>query len=281
MNDTLFIVNPISGGVRKSGVLELLQRRGCDIALTRYAGHAETLARETSARRVIAVGGDGTMNEVARALIGTDKILGLLPCGSGDGLARCLGISRNPSKCLEMIQRGKTARLDCASIDSHPFFSVCGVGIDAMVSERFARAGTRGLSTYIRQALELWKDFQPSRYIIEVDGKTTELQAALITAANSNQWGNNAKITPLARTDDGMLDISVIKMFRTVDIPGLVWRLMTGSIDRSRFCVSLRGRDIRITRPEDGPAHFDGDCFFAGKTIDVKVLPQQLEIIVP
>jgi len=281
MKDTLFIVNPISGGVRKSGVLDLLRSQGCNISLTEYAGHAELLARGAAVHRVVAVGGDGTMNEVARGLVGTGKVLGLLPCGSGDGLARCLGISHNPSEALELIRRGRTIFIDCARIDSHPFFSVCGVGIDAIVSERFAAAGSRGVTTYIRQALLLWKEFKPTKYTIEIDGKSREIEAALITVGNSNQWGNNAKITPLARADDGLLDVTVVKMFRTEAIPGLVRRLMDGSIDRSRYVLNFRGRNIRITRPEMGPAHFDGECFTAGKTVEVNLLPEKLEIIVP
>lgn len=281
MEDTLFIVNPISGGVKKSGVLELLRSQGCEVSLTRYAGHAESLARQTPRRRVVAVGGDGTMNEVARGLLGTGKVLGLLPCGSGDGLALCLGISRNPAKALEIVRRGRTARIDCARIDSHPFFSVCGVGVDAMVSERFAAASSRGLATYVREALRLWKEFEPSEYVIEIDGKTHRTQAALITVGNSNQWGNNARITPLASPGDGLLDITVVKMFRSVDIPALVWRLFTGSIHRSGLVESLRGRQIRITGPRETPAHYDGDCFRSGKTVEVEILPEKLEIIVP
>lgn len=270
----LYIVNPISGNGKKRRIVSHLKGR---VEFTRYAGHAEILAREASEDTVVAVGGDGTVNEVARGLVGTGKTLGIIPCGSGDGLARCLGITA--ANALRVIEGGKTRALDWGTIDSKPFFSVCGVGIDAMVSERFASAGKRGLRTYIREALGLWKTFEPSEYELTVDGQRQLLKAAIITVGNSNQWGNNARITPLADPGDGLLDITVIRPFRTADIPALVLRLFLGNIHRSRKALCLKGKDIRIVRPSEGAAHFDGDCFSAGKELTVRISDSPLKVL--
>lgn len=278
----LYIVNPIAGKKgRKQRILSQLKASGADIVYTEYAGHATELARSSVADVVVAVGGDGTLNEVARGLVGTEKILGLMPCGSGDGLARHLGIRGSFRHMSDVIGQGRIQTLDYARINGRPFFSVSGVGLDAIVSERFAKAGKRGLWTYVEQAVKTWRGFAPERYTITIDGRTLEREAVLITVANSNQWGNGAKITPFARTDDGLLDITIISMFRTIDIPVLALRLMTGSIHKSRFAECLQGKEISITRSGDGPAHCDGDYMECRNVLNISICPEKLQALVP
>lgn len=277
----LFIVNPISGKGRKQRIISLLKKEGYKVVCTEYAGHAEKLARETSAKVVVAVGGDGTVNEVARGLTGTGKTLGIIPCGSGDGLARHLGISHVFGKALNVVKSGKVSPLDAGTINDRMFFSVCGVGFDAVVSERFAKCGRRGLSSYISEGLKTWKIYVPEKYSIVLDGQPMEHDAMFITVGNSNQWGNGAKITPLADSSDGILDITVVDGFKTVEIPWLAGRLMTGSAHKSRRVHTYRGQNITITRTSDGPAHADGDWFSAGRTIEIKVIPHALKVLVP
>lgn len=277
----LFIVNPISGKKRKGQIISQLEKAGHKVVCTEYAGHAEVLARECEADTVVAVGGDGTVNEVARGLIGTDKVMGIIPCGSGDGLALHLGISRTFSKALDTIVKGKTHPLDAATINGRHFFSVCEVGFDAVVSERFAKSGKRGLMNYIEQGLKTWMEYKPDKYLIDIDGNTFESEAALITVGNSNQWGNGAKITPLADSSDGILDITIADAFKTIEIPALGFLLMTGLIDKSHDVHCYRGKDITITRSVEGPAHADGDWFSAGKRIEIHVIPHAINVLVP
>lgn len=277
----LFIVNPISGEGRKKRIISSLLKTGYDVVCTEYAGHAEILARETADQTVIAVGGDGTVNEVARGLIGTGKTLGIIPCGSGDGLARHLGISHMFDRALKTIQAGKTSPLDAGMIDGRLFFSVCGVGFDAVVSERFAKSGKRGLSSYLKEGLKTLNIYNPVKYSICIDGNTVEHEAMFITIGNSNQWGNGAKITPLADSSDGILDITVVGEFKAIEIPFLAGRLMTGSAHKSRHVHTYRGQNITIIRPDSGPVHADGDWFEAGKTLDIKIIPQAINILVP
>lgn len=276
----LFIINPISGHGRKQRIISRLEKAGYKVVCTEYAGHAEKLAREAAEQVVVAVGGDGTVNEVARGLVGTGKTLGIIPCGSGDGLARHLGISHNFSKALKTVTSGRTSPLDAGRINGRLFFSVCGVGFDAVVSERFAKCGKRGLSTYIREGLKTWRIYAPERYVIEMNGQTLEHEAMFITVGNSNQWGNGAKITPLADSSDGILDITVVDEFKAIELPWLAGRLMTGSAHKSMRVHTYRSQHLVITRQNEGPAHADGDWFEAGKTLDIEVIPHALNVLV-
>lgn len=281
LSDTLFIVNPISGGRTKRFLISRLKGTGARIVFTERAGQAAEIAACAEEGTIVAVGGDGTVNEVARGILGKDKTMGIIPCGSGDGLARNLGISHLPDIALAVIKNGHTRMLDCAQIDGKPFFSVCGVGLDADVSEKFAKSGKRGLETYIKEAIKVWKDFEPQDYSLTIDGEEINRKAVLVTVGNSNQWGNNARITPLAKCDDGQLDITIVKDFDSAEIPVLAFLLMTGQMDKSRRAECLRGRDIVIRRQTSGPAHCDGDSITAGREIHISLTPSKIKVLAP
>lgn len=277
----LFIANPISGSRSNSYICSRLESSGYKVAYTEYAGHAEFIARQASEHTIVAVGGDGTVNEVARGILGSDKVLGIIPCGSGDGLALHLGISRRYEKALDTVINGVVHPLDAGLINGRLFLSVCGVGFDAVVSERFAKSGKRGLLSYVEQGLNVWKEFRPEKYRITIDGRTWDNDAALITVGNSRQWGNGAMITPLADSSDGLLDVTMADMFTTIEIPSLAFLLMTGYIDKSSRIHCYKGRNIHISRKCSGPAHADGDFFEAGTEIDISVIPDALRIKMP
>ena len=255
----LFIVNPISGQGNKTSVVSRLSKKDCKVVYTEYAGHAEILAREAEEDIVVAVGGDGTVNEVARGLIGTGKTLGIIPRGSGDGLALHLGLSHDLNKCLKIIEKGNTREIDAGTINGRYFFSVCGVGLDAIVSERFAKSGRRGLASYIEQAIHSWKG----------------------TVGNSDQWGHGAKVAPLADSSDGILDITVVEDFKDIEIPMLAYRLMTGTVNMAENIHCYKGKSIDIIRENPGPAHADGDWFEAGKLLEIRILEHSLKVLVP
>ncbi len=282
-----FIINPISGARDKKKVVGIIEKEldrerfKWNYLYTSGPGHATELARESTADIVCAVGGDGTLNEVARGLLGSGKTFALIPCGSGDGLALHLGISRNPRKAVRNLNDGAERTLDCGLINGREFFSICGTGLDAIVSYRFAASGSRGLKTYIAEALKTWKGFTFENYDITVDGRSMSCQAALISIGNSDQWGNNARITPLADASDGLLDITVIKPFRTLDIPGIALKLMTGRLHRCSKAICLKGKEIHIEKQGEFIAHYDGDpCSFAAP-LDIRVIPSAIRIIAP
>lgn len=276
----LFIINPISGKGKKQKLAQRLLAKGYKVAFTEYAGHAEKLAREATDEVVVAVGGDGTVNEVARALVGSEKALGIIPCGSGDGLARHLGLSHNIDKALQTIERRECKKMDAAEVNGRLFFSVCGVGFDAVVSERFAKCGKRGLANYIREGLRTWFSYAPEHYTLEIDGVTIQHNALFITVGNSNQWGNNAKIAPLADCCDGVLDVTIVEKFSVWEMPLLAGRLMTGTLHKSRKVSCYKGQKIKIHRQTAGVAHADGDWYDEEATLDIKILPAALKVIV-
>ena len=277
----LFIINPISGKGKKKKITQMLLDRGHKVACTEYAGHGEILAREASEKTIVAVGGDGTVNEVARGLIGSDKTLGIIPCGSGDGLARHLGLSHNIEKAIKTIEQGKAMDMDAALVNDRVFISVCGVGFDAVVSERFALCGKRGLWNYIKQGLKTWRTYEPESYTVTIDGEAIETKALFITIGNSDQWGNNARITPLADCSDGLLEVTIVNKFSSIELPWLGLKLMTGRIHKSRHVTYLHGKEITIVRNSAGPAHADGDWFTTGNSLVVKIIPKALKIIIP
>lgn len=252
-----------------------------EIFMTERPGHATEIARSCDADVVVAVGGDGTVSEVAQGLVGSDRILGIIPSGSGDGLALHLGISRNPEKALRTLCGMCIVNMDCGTVNGRYFFCTTGVGLDAVVASRFAEAPKRGLRTYISEAWKTWKHFVPEKYEIDVDGKKWVGPAVFVTVGNANQWGNGARITPAASVTDGLLDVTVVKPFRTAEVPALAARLMTGKVQGSRRTVCFRGAHVTIRRENEGPAHYDGDPCVFGTLIEAAAVPAALRVAVP
>ena len=280
-SDILFIVNPKSGNNRKKKIISYLAERNFKCVYTEYAGHAEVLAREAMESVIVAVGGDGTVNEVARGIGDSGKTLGIVPCGSGDGLALCLGISRNYKRAINTILNGRVSYIDTGKINEKPFFSVCGVGFDAYVSSEFACAPKRGLVSYIRIGLKSLINYKPEKYHIEIDGKSIESDAMLITIGNSNQWGNGAKITPLASMSDGKLEVTIVERLKLFHVPYAAFLLMIGKINKFKYVKTFSGEHISIARSAEGIAHFDGDWFVTGKDVEVSIHKSSLKVITP
>lgn len=281
-DDVLFIVNPVSGKKRnKALVFSQLEAAGVKTVRTGYRGHAELLAREASEKYVVAVGGDGTVNEVARGLLGTDKIMGIIPCGSGDGLALDLGISRNIFKALKVIEGRQYRTIDTALINGRPFFSTCGTGLDAIVSRRFASSTKRGLFTYIREAVSVWRNFRPDEIEVTADGNSLSFNPVILSVCNSRQWGNGAEIAPQAVLDDGLLDVVVIDRFSSCEIPLLAFRLLTGRLHKSCRYHRYLVKDVLISRQSVSPVHYDGDYLGEENSIHVQSVPSSLKVLVP
>ena len=283
-----FIVNPISGQNDKSQVLSAIGKH-LDLSLyqpqilfTSYAGEAYEMARESEADVVVAVGGDGTVSEVARGVAGTEKCLGIVPCGSGDGLALHLGISRIPANAIKTLNKACQAKIDVGLMNDQLFFCTVGFGLDAKVSMEFARSTTRGLPQYVALAWEEWKQHSLAEYRISSDqGVLWEGKAVFVTVANANQWGNRARIAPMASLQDGQLDVVVVNPFSTLEIPDLAARLMTGQAPTSKHFLHFTGSQFHISRNGAGAVHYDGDPFEAGTEFDLDVLPKALNVIVP
>lgn len=285
--EILFIINPIAGNGKKKDIVEKILKYldttlyTPQILYTKGVGDATNLARSSFADVVVAVGGDGTVNEVAKGIVGTDKVLGVIPCGSGDGFALHLGISRDIKNAINVINKGYYKALDYALADNEPFFCTAGLGIDALTAYEFAKGGKRGVWSYVSSALRIWKNFKPEQYLIDVDGLKLNKEAALITVANAGQWGNNARIASKASMEDGLLDVCIVSPFRTIHIPMLLIKLMSGKIHTSKRITILRGCKVVIERENEGATHFDGNSCKKGKQIVFQIIAGGINVLVP
>lgn len=286
----IFIVNPISGTHNKAAILNLIYERidrekyEYQIIRTERAGHAIEIAAEAAKNNVymaVAIGGDGTINEIARSLIHTNTALGIIPCGSGNGLARHLEIPMEAKKAIDVINSGKIVCIDYGKINGFPFFCTCGVGFDAFVSLKFAKAGKRGPLTYLEKTLHESLNYKPETYEIISEDGTMKYKAFLIACANASQYGNNAYIAPQASLNDGLMDVTVLEPFTVLDIPALSFQLFNKTLDQNSRIKTFRCKKMRIQRKKEGVIHFDGDPIMTGSDIDVELIPQGLNVIIP
>ena len=291
MKRALAIINPISGTGSKRSVPELL---GCAyqdtpfelfFTYTREAGHAEELARRAAAEgydHVIAVGGDGTVNEVARGLLHSSTALGIIPKGSGNGLARTLGIPMNAEQAIAALVGAQRASIDACQVGDRPFFCTCGMGFDAAVSWSFAEAGKRGPMTYLQTMVSEYRSFSPDSYRVTLDeGEPFETEAFVLVLANASQYGNNAYIAPAADLSDGLIDLAIIRPFPILEAAVVLGDLMLGKLADNKHYETERIHSLRIERPTAGAVHIDGEPLELGTTIDIKLRPHSLHVIIP
>jgi YegS/Rv2252/BmrU family lipid kinase len=286
-----FIINPISGGIKKQSlpdyILSHTDKSLYDIhcTFTQSAQHTKVLAREAvcnNADIVVAAGGDGTINNVAEALAGSQVKLGLMPLGSGNGLARHLHIPCDKKQALELITGNHALKkLDTGTANSHFFVNVAGVGFDAHVSGKFAIAPKRGFISYAKITLAEFASYKSRTYRLTIDGNKHTLDAFLLCVANGSQYGNNAYIAPEALPDDGLFHITVLKPFRILDMPAIGYHLFAKTLHKSRYVACFTGRHIYIDRPSAELMNIDGEPVHADSSIDIRLMPSQLKIIVP
>lgn len=283
------IINPISGTLSKKGVArwvpEHLRRMGfdVDVEFTRCPGDATRIAREAAdagAFGVLACGGDGTVNEVATGLIGTDTALGILPAGSGNGLARHIGIPIDIRRSLRIIGESHIEACDYGTVNGRPFFCTFGVGFDAAVSHRFSLKHRRGLMTYISSAIDEFIQYHPQAYRIIVDGTVMTERAFLVVICNASQYGNNAFIAPAASIRDGMLDVTIVHEgnFVTHALSGL--EMMTGVIGNHGKIRTFRTNHLRIERDDATVTHIDGDPAELPRNLDIECHPHALKVFI-
>ncbi len=290
---TRFIFNPHSGRNRRrlwlaAAIRDFIAAHSLDADLitTDGPGHATVLASEAvlaECTQVVAVGGDGTMNEVAQALLHSPAALALVPCGSGNGLALHLGLPLSPLGALDLVAGagGRVAALDTGAANGLPFFNAMGLGLDADVSRRFNGLVRRGLPAYARTALAALRALHHERVTIQTASHRETLDVLLVAVANSDQYGNNARIAPGARVDDGLLDLVAVGPVGLVGAAVLAARLFLGNFDRSPDVRRMRGPRFVIERVAPGLIHTDGETHDAGTTIEVVMHPRSLRVLVP
>ena len=275
----LLIVNPRSGTSEKARVIKhAIEHLSCngwnvDVAYTERPAHATELAANAvnmGFEAVVAVGGDGTVNETARALVNTSATLGIIPMGSGNGLARHMNIPVNPFRAIEIISGGNIEVCDYCTVNEHPFFCTFGVGFDAAVAQRFASMpANRGFVNYIHSSFHEFINYKPQIYTILSDNETITENAFEVVCCNAAQYGNNAFIAPHASVTDGLMDITIIHdaskfshMLSGID-------LMIGTIHENTRIHTFKTKELTITRDANGPVHLDGEPMLMGNQLKV------------
>ncbi len=284
----LFIINPVSGGKRKDDVPQLIQKYlnadvfNTVIVFSTGVAHARQVAKEAIGEYdlVVAVGGDGTVNEIASALVGSDTLLGIIPYGSGNGLSRFLNIPMDVKEAVENLNKGPIEVIDSAEANGQPFFNMAGMGFDAHISEVFSHNKKRGFISYIRSSITEIANYKPQHYRIEIDGVYYERTAFMVSLANSSQYGNNMHIAPYASVQDGLIDVCIIKPFPAWRLPEMGVRMLLKVADKSKYLEIIKGKHIRIERPAAGPIHLDGEPQIVEADVKINIVPNSLKVIV-
>ena len=288
MKNIAFIVNPISGTKAKNRVAKLiretldLQQFSPTVVVTEYAGHATQLARQFALEgyyAVVAVGGDGTVNETACGLVGTKTALGIIPNGSGNGFARHLDISTRMNRAIEMLNSSEAINVDYGTVNNIPFFSTFGIGFDAVVAQDFADS-SRGFKGYVQSIFKDLFQYKPETYQLKSEGIDLTTTAFLINFANAGQWGYDAYIAPKASVQDGWLDVAIVSEFSLMEAAGMAIRLFTKNIYEHLHMNTLRTKDMTLVRETEGVVHIDGTPTQMGKELHVKIVEEGLKVLV-
>ncbi len=285
----VFIINLTSGTSDKTIMPQLINdyldkdKFEYEIVTTQYPGHASeisTKAKNDGVDIVVAVGGDGTVNEVARSIVHSQTALGIIPSGSGNGLARHLLLPMNAKKAIEIINECEIHELDYGIINGYPFFCTCGMGFDAFVSMKFAESGRRGPITYAENILREGLKYKPETYVIEDENGTNTYKAFLISCANASQYGNNAYIAPKASMSDGLMDVIIMEPFDMLEAPQISIDMFNKTLNKNAKIKTYQSKKIHIHRTKPGVIHYDGDPVMAGEDIDVEIKPKGIKIII-
>ncbi len=287
----MFIVNPVSGVKKSQNSIEQIIEANLDASFfdwtvnyTDSADHAFQLSTEAVAAGydiIASVGGDGTANKVIKGAYGSTSAVAIIPAGSGNGLARFLKIPIDLGESIALINRQHYKHIDTVTVNEELFASIAGVGFDALVARKFAKAGRRGFLTYFRIAMQAYPAYRPRNYKMIIDGVEVRRRALFVSFANSNQFGYNTVIAPDALADDGMMDVCIVKKAPIITAPyilGLLWR---NKLDDSGYLEVIRAKEVLLTRNRNRSINLDGEPVKVGKDLKITVNPLTLKVIVP
>lgn len=286
----IFIVNPISGHHNKDNFPNLVNnyidknQYEYNIVYTERANHATELtmqAIEEGYEYIAAVGGDGTINEIAKCLIGKEQIFIIVPLGSGNGLAHHLDLPFKTERLItEVINKGKVFKMDTATMNGIPFISIAGIGFDALIADYFAKDGNRGFITYAKLVTEKYPNFKPKEYTLVLDDeRIIKCKPFFVTFANSSQFGYNAEISPKASVQDGLLDVCVFKKPNIIEVPIVATYFLVKQIDKSNFIDIYKAKKITVKREIEDVVNIDGEAVTMSKDIIVEINPLSLNIL--
>ena len=291
MKKILFIINRKAGTDREKRLEEAISQYlpadqfEVGITFLAYLGHGADLAKEAvmnGVHTVVAVGGDGSINEIAQGLVGSDTAMAILPLGSGNGLARALKIPLNVGKALRLIVANKQRPIDVGYANEHLFLSNAGVGFDALISEQFRHKTKRGLPGYAKLVMKSFSSYQSSEYNIDIDGLLLRTRAFLLSVANGNQFGYEFKLAPKASVFDGQLDICIMPPVGLLGLlPVSIFSLM-GNIDKTRYMQHYTGRNITISSDTLQYLQVDGDAvpLSGNGVVRIRIQPKAINVVV-
>ncbi|WP_157304255.1 diacylglycerol/lipid kinase family protein [Chitinophaga tropicalis] len=291
MRKILFIINRKAGTDREKRLEGVIRRYlttkafSIEIKHLEYLGHGTDLAREavkSGIDTVVAVGGDGSINEIAQGLTGTDTALAIIPLGSGNGLARALKIPLKVPHALEVIANNRRKAIDVGYANEYMFLSNAGVGFDALIADQFRHTTKRGLWGYARLVIKGFTKYKGPAYSINIDGKTMQERAFLLTVANGNQFGYEFKLAPGANVFDGQLDLCVVPPIGFWGLIPIGLYSLLGNIDKTKYMQHLTGRDIVVKSEELAYLQVDGDAvpLNGAEQVRFRVQPGSLQVIV-
>ena len=283
----LFLVNERSGRRRKFDIKEVIRgATTCSYEIVACGAKEELPGIVDRAEGegfdvLYAVGGDGTVHETAKHLIGRAPALGILPIGSGNGFARHIGLPLDAATAIRECGAGTVVTIDTAEVNGTPFLGVMGVGFDALVAERFASSTVRGLGTYVTEGIAAFVRYRAENYEIATADMRRDARAFVIAVANSGQYGNNARIAPLASLRDGLLDLVIVEDASLLRALLLLPPLFRGTLHRASGVTSLQTPEVTIRRSAEGAAHLDGEPYILPAELRIRVVPRSLRLLVP
>ncbi len=284
----VFVINPRAGVNRNKQIQHAinsqldLNRFDYSIEYTQYPHHGTEIAREAvrhGAYAVVAVGGDGSVNDVAKGLIGSDTALAIIPLGSGNGLARTLGIPANSRKAIQTINADQLSLVDIGYANERLFLSCAGVGFEALISDRFKNSSRRGLLTYIWLIIRNFFSYSSKRWEIDIDGRMLHEKGFIVTVANGQQFGYNFHIAPTADLQDGKLDLVVVRKFPVLAGFGVALLSLQGKLLESRYVHHYRGKSIKIASEYLALLQTDGDAYPCNSEVRFSIQPQALKVM--
>lgn len=284
----LFIVNPNAGKRVSQHIIETIRKEFPQNIYYQFAiwkdkdnfDEITALLKTEGYTDAIAVGGDGTVNHVAKTILNTDIALGIVPIGSGNGLARSLGLSMKIEEVIRQIATGNKTKIDYGTVNGIPFFCTSGIGFDAHIGNLFATSVKRGLQSYVKITLSELFNYRAKNYTLSFNGQTIKRKAFLITVANAGQYGNDFYIAPQASMQDGLFHVVVLKPFNVISVFGIMAKILSRKADKSGSIETYVTNKLTITRDEKDTIHFDGEPAIEDKEVSYVNNPGALRVIV-
>lgn len=286
----VFIVNPKSGTNRRKEIATAIENHldkgkySFEIKETQYSKHGKELAQEASkkgAYAIVAVGGDGSLNDIIAGLDGTNTAIAIIPKGSGNGMARTMQIPMNEAEAIRVINAGKTEMIDIGYANGQPFISNAGVAFDALISKKFSKSKTRGIWVYSWLVTRFMWTYKEWEWQITIDGKDKKTKAFIVNVANGRQFGYNFKIAPDASWTDGLFDVVIVKKFPKILGGTLVMRLLKGNFTKSPFVEHYRAKEVTVSHPNLKLMQTDGDAHACDNKVHFSIKHKAQMAIIP